>query len=390
MLVGCGAASTQPAVSIDGAIPVDAGTTDSAIVTGAGDTAQPGSTSCPQIAGRLTLYAIAPPASLDWSTPNKLLNSVVASATKGDMLTASAQAKLAHEIGHMNEELDCGEFSIPLTGQTGGGNEWESAASGFGIVLQETAGTLQEFPSQEHDDTITDIQLRQTSGLVTRISFDVNAAMCQRIKTFHDEYVQKSAYVHYGSLDRARRFEGAGCATFGAGIIDVSGLLRRSVYSPVWARSVLVGSARFSDFLGPGYYAYGSDLVAPDGTGKSLFWPKGVAVPASSSSAVILTSAVLDAWTGSEDMPFAVAGLPSALATQIPFSLYDPELMAEWAEKVWAEADSKGSASALGALWTANIVDHAHEIVYDAHCVQPQTIAFEADNDDLFKDADAP
>jgi hypothetical protein len=35
-------------------------------------------------------------------------------------------------------------------------------------------------------------------------------------------------------------------------------------------------------------------------------------------------------------------------------------------------------------------VEAAHEVTFDAHCVQPQTLAFDADNDDLFADSDAP
>jgi len=47
--------------------------------------------------------------------------------------------------------------------------------------------------------------------------------MCQRLRSFYDAYIQKKAYLNYCGLDRARRFEGAGCAIFGAGVIDVGG-----------------------------------------------------------------------------------------------------------------------------------------------------------------------
>ncbi len=67
--------------------------------------------------------------------------------------------------------------------------------------------------------------------------------------------------------------------------------------------------------------------------------------------------------------------------------LYDPQLIAEWAERTWAEATANGTAESLGAAWTATVSGQAHEVVTDARCVMPQTIPFEADDDDLFRDA---
>jgi hypothetical protein len=59
---------------------------------------------------------------------------------------------------------------------------------------------------------------------------------------------------------------------------------------------------------------------------------------------------------------------------------------------VWAEANANpdGSAIALEVPWTASTDGAAHEVTYDASCVRPQKLAFEADNDDLFLDSDAP
>ena len=78
------------------------------------------------------------------------------------------------------------------------------------------------------------------------------------------------------------------------------------------------------------------------------------------------------------------------MATQLPFTIYDPQRMAEWIDGVWTTALDAGSASALGATWTASLASAAHVITYDASCVAPQTIGFADDNDDLFLDSDAP
>ncbi len=350
---------------------------------------------CPAQAGALILYAIPPPAPLDWSTPSTLLNAMLASTLAGNTLVSSGSAVLPHAIGHVNLELDCGAASIPLTGQTGGGNELLSSADGAGALFRLFPGSLNELtdPIGDNVDTVADIMARQASGHLTRIKFLVNQQMCARLKDFHDQYSARMAYLNYDGLDRARRFEGAGCAIYGDAFVDVGGLLRRSLFTPAWARTVFVGSARFANTLGTNpYYLYGSNLVARDAQGVDWLWPAGVNIPASTLSPILPTSGVLDAWTGPEDAPFALPGvtLPGRLASQVPFTLYDPELMAEWAEQVWAQASAQGPAAALGATWTADTVQAVHEVTYDAHCVLPQTLAYTQDNPDLFLDSDAP
>jgi len=350
-------------------------------------------TECPAAAGRLTIYALPPPASLDWSTPNNLLRSVQASRTAGKELVDQGQVAMAHSIGHVNVELDCGDDSIPLTGQTDvSGQDWQAATDGAGLLLRETPGALDAMPDiGDREDTIADIAARQASGRLSRISFVVNRAMCKRLKEFVDTYVEHGAYQHYSGAFRPRRMEGGGCAIWGAGVIDVGGLLRRSLFTPAWSRSEMIGSARIADFLGDGRYEYGGNLVAVDGEGRHWMWPQGVDVPAPNDTPVWIFSSVLDAWSGPEDAPFPIAGLTGELRTKLPFSIYDPQLMAEWAEQVWLEADNNGgTTTAFEVPWTAGTVESVHEVTYDAHCVQPQTIGFADDNDDLFLDSDAP
>lgn len=349
---------------------------------------------CPAPAGRLTIFALPPPVSLDWANPNALLRTVQDSRTVGAELVEQGAVAMAHSIGHVNLELDCGEDSVPLTGQTNvDGNDFDAVTDGAGLLLRDTAGALDHMPEiGDNEETIADIAARQRSGMVSRISFTVNRAMCKRIKSFVDEYTRREAYRHYNGSFRARRMEGAGCAIFGAGVVDVGGLLRRSLFTPAWARSKLIGSARIADFLGDGKYAYGGNLVALGDDGRHWVWPEGVDVPAPNGTPVWIFSPVLDAWNGPEDLPFPVAGLTGEITNKLPFTIYDPQLMHEWAEQVWTAANGSpdNTATAFDVPWTASTVDAAHEVTYDAHCVQPQTIAFEDDNDDLFLDSDAP
>jgi len=347
---------------------------------------------CAPPAGRLTIYALPPPVALDWSSPNNLLRTVQASRSAGATMVERGEVAMAHSIGHVNLELECGELSIPLTGQTNvDGSDWQAATDGAGLLLRDTAGALDHMPGiGDREETIADIAARQASGKVSRISFIVSAQMCARLKDFVDTYTRRDAYQHYNGAFRPRRMEGAGCAIFGAGVIDVGGLLRRSLFTPAWARSEMIGSARIADFLGDGKYEYGGNLVARDDAGRHWLWPNGVDVPAPAGTPVWIFSPVLDAWSGPEDQPFPIAGLTGEMATKLPFTIYDPQLMAEWAERVWAEATAHGTAMAFDVPWTANTIEAAHEVTYDAHCVRPQTLAYEDDNDDLFLDSDAP
>lgn len=345
--------------------------------------------SCPAPAGKLTLYAIAPPIALDWSSPNALLHGVMDGRAAGKTLVESGEVAMMHSIGHINLELDCGDLSIPLTGQTGGGAEWPAATDGAGLLLRDTPGAMDHMPTGDDAQTHADIAARRASGRLEEISFIVSRPMCKRIKAFYDEYLKSGAYKHYNGAFRARRMEGAGCAIFGAGIVDVAGLLRRSLFTPPWARSVMMGSARIADFLGDGKYTYGGNLVARGADGTHYMWPHGVDVPVSNKSPIYIFSSVLDAWSGPEDTVFDVPGLEGEMRTKLPFTIYDPEMMASWAESVWQAAQQHGAATSLGAQWTAGSDANAHEVILDATCQKPQMIPFTQDSDDLFEDSDA-
>jgi hypothetical protein len=336
---------------------------------------------------------IPSPAPLDWSTPARLLSTTIASTLAGEALVAAGKAAMPHEIGHVNLELDCGDAGFPLTGQTGSGYTLSSlAADGAGVLLTEQSGSMNERSDSIGDnaDTVKDIAARQASGLLTRMKLTVNQATCTRLKAFHDEYDAAQAYTHYGLQFRARRFEGSNCGMYGAAVIDVGGLLRRSLFTPAWTESLFIGSARLSSALQQAaYYPYGSATLARGAGGVDWFWASGSNIPASSAP-ILPGAAVMDAWTGPEDSPFAIAGaaLSGPLVSAAPLTLYDPSRMASWAEQVWSDAEAQGSAVALGVTWTAGTFEAVHEVTYDAHCITPQALPFAQDSDDLFEDSD--
>lgn len=345
---------------------------------------------CEAPAGKLTLYVLPPPSPLDWTSPNRLLDSVLTARTTAKQLIEDGDIVLGHTLGHVNLALDCGEDSIPLTGQTSTStDDFAALTNGAGLLLEDMPGTLDHMADADPAGTAADIAARQASQRLVQISFVVNRATCRRIHDFFDDYIWHGAQLHYNGAMRPRRFEGAGCAIFGAGVVDVAGLLRRSLFTPAWSRSEMIGSARIANALHAPRYAYGSNLVALATDGTHQLWPVGQDVILPTTEPAYWGDDALDAWSGPEDQPWPIDGLTGAMRTQLPFSIYDPQLMAAWAEDVWTAAQAHGTADALGVPWTASLAGAAHEITYDASCIAPQSIPFDQDNDDLFADSDA-
>src|SRR6185369_3094660 len=110
---------------------------------------------------KLTVYAIPPAVSLDWSTSNKLLSTVMASRKASAALVADGDAAITHSIGHVNIELDCGDASIPLTGQTDrGAMDWPAATDGACLLLRNMPGAMDHMPDGDPVETANDIAAR--------------------------------------------------------------------------------------------------------------------------------------------------------------------------------------------------------------------------------------
>ncbi len=203
--------------------------------------------------------------------------------------------------------------------------------------------------------------------------------------------IQAAACVRALRSERATAsVRGWRCATFAASFLDVGGLLDRKDFTPLWAKSVLIGNRRFSDFLGKGSYPGGSNLGTQLPNGELLNWPDGVAIPARPFGIVVPLGRTLDAWTGPEDKPFAIPGveLEGPMASAIPLTLYDPQLIARWVDSTWQVANGLASVRRLGRTWRATMVENAREIIADTTCVNPPSTPFAGDTDSLFESAE--
>ncbi len=351
---------TASAFGCRGTAPIDSGLKDQ---SGTADTGTDGA------GGVISILVIPPGGPLDWTTPTTLTKSSVASKLKGELAKQLGRVKLPHPIGHLHVKMSCDGVEIPLTGQTGGGSEYATLLDGVGASFHTFPGDLDVTAAVQPD-----VDARLKSGKIAGMNFKITGKMCKHLKGYIDEYVKRGAHKYYGGQFRPRRWEGAGCSAFGVSFIEVGGFMRRSLYTKTFARSLFIGLGRVTDFIGSGQFTYGSNLNAYDENGALVQWPKGVNVKVLNEP-IKPGSPWLKAWTDDKDASANVA--PSEQPNQIPWTIYDPELMFNWIQGVHAA----GGGEVFGRNWTTSTQGAARFIETDATDAVPQP--WEDAQDDL-------
>ncbi|MGE0615837.1 MAG: hypothetical protein AB7P04_09360 [Bacteriovoracia bacterium] len=184
----------------------------------------------------LTVFLFPSPRGIDWRSPVKLAWSAV-----WNHLTLKNPDTL-HGIGHLEVELKCGDRRV-LTGMTsdGRGEQWDllfKKKYGFSILLHDFRG--REDTPEEIEPQLKD---RARRGTMSFITFQVSEKTCARLLEFYDEYKKQGYDLHYGLPNRPLYREGAGCTAYGAGFIEVAGLMTEE-FQKGWANYV-----RFPDEL---------------------------------------------------------------------------------------------------------------------------------------------
>jgi hypothetical protein len=282
--------------------------------------------------GVLTVWAIRTASDLWWGSPNQLAASTVVAYGSAYWLVWTGQAVLGHPIGHLQVEMSCSSddgmhtISIPLTGQTGGGSEFLAAFEGAGTMLHEFPGWL-DHKGPKYDDIKKDVATRKQSGRIAGMKFKLNDALCRHMWGYFNWYDTSTGPKHYGGQFRPQRREGSGCTAFGTSFVDRGGFLPRAFMVDNWARQLFIGEKRIGKILPPKTHPYGSNLVAWNAQGFQQ-WPKGQVVPAV--GPIVPFSPVLNAWH-------------DATEKQVPFTLFDAELVYKWIHGVWRNLDAGGA-----------------------------------------------
>ncbi len=328
--------------------------------------------------GLLTVWVIPPSTPLLWNSPNTLFASMIASRTAADNAVKAGQAQLPHPIGHLHVEMECQNaegksLSIPLTGQTGGGSEWQVGGDGAGILLKDWPGALDHQNQKNRADVIRDVALRRAARRIQGMRFKIDDRMCRHLFDYFTWYDKSQAWKHYGGQFRPRRAEGSGCSAFGVSFLEVGGFLSRTNMTRDWARELRIGVDRIVNAPLGTAYPYGSNLIAWwDLTPAPPFlskWPKARTVPANRVPLIPIQSDTLDAWF---DVRFQ----------SVPLTMYDPELMANWISAIHRRLRAGGN----DPMWKIDMTEKAEVIISDWSCDNRAKLPpFEDPEDDLRK-----
>ena len=166
----------------------------------------------------LLLHFIPSPAGVDWKTPSTLAGSVLLNQV------APYHGGERHEIGHVYEELTCGDQHLFL-GMTTVGNSEErdlifKEEYGLGILFHDFQGMM--------DDPVaaaTDIAGMEATGRSNFVRFLISDSTCERLLEYLSEF-QANHYdqIYAGLNGRPLDRQGSGCSAFAASFLELSGL----------------------------------------------------------------------------------------------------------------------------------------------------------------------
>jgi hypothetical protein len=169
-------------------------------------------------ANQVTLHFIPSPKGINWKRPETLADSTLINQI------AKVHGGDRHSVGHVYEELECGQTHF-FTGATDVGNSQESHALfkegyGLGILLKTYDGLL-----DATDDAEKDLAAMHVTGRSNFLRFEVSPATCARLVEYVKEYQARGYDKIYAGLNaRPRRGEGSGCSAFGASFLELAGV----------------------------------------------------------------------------------------------------------------------------------------------------------------------
>jgi hypothetical protein len=169
-------------------------------------------------ANDFTLHFIPSPKGVNWSKPQSLAFSVL----KNQIAHVSGGDR--HEIGHVYEELRCGDQHHYL-GVTSVGNSEErelmfKQGYGLGILFHTFRGQF-----DDEAEEAADIAALQAVGRSNFVRFLISDAACARMSEYLKEYQFNHYEESYEGLNaRPLNGNGSGCSAFATSFLEVSGL----------------------------------------------------------------------------------------------------------------------------------------------------------------------
>ena len=161
-----------------------------------------------------------------------------------------------HYIGHVAVELRSHNKTIALTGMTGETN-WQIIKRfffhglGFGFLFRTFVGRLENY-----HEVRADLAKHIKKKKLNYIRFKVPKSCIDRSEQFLKEWCDTGMYQKYGLWQDPLKKEGAGCASFGMGFLELTGLIHDD-FIQNWPRTIC---------LHP-------ELIGGEGTDNHVSWP---------------------------------------------------------------------------------------------------------------------
>jgi hypothetical protein len=215
------------------------------------------------LANELVLTVIPPGEELDYSSPRALLMSLNRDVNHGTNFGTFPRGNMSEDseirflsssdlsypidksndnpflVGHVMVKVTCDDGFLFKGGMTDADHLEErrllEMGYGFSLAFIGTKGTIHS--GLRYDDVYKLIISKNYPFI--NIRFQLSESNCQRLKTYHNEFLEYSVQKRFGLAFRPRYKEGAGCSSFGSSFVDVGSILEPE-WESQWTRTLLV------------------------------------------------------------------------------------------------------------------------------------------------------
>lgn len=161
----------------------------------------------------LTLYILPSPKGIDWSSPKKLLKSMIKNRWE----------KNHRFMGHVFVGLKC-EGEEQLTGMSVKNFNYLSELilnnRGFGILYHSFQGRI-----ENGNEIRPELDSYLDEGTINFSQFLLSSSNCQRIQNYLEEFKKFNIDKNYGLAHKPLYGEGSGCSAFGVSFLEVADIL---------------------------------------------------------------------------------------------------------------------------------------------------------------------
>lgn len=200
----------------------------------------------------LRLYFMpSSPVPIEWESPRALVDSTISASFNNRN----------HPISHVSVEIRCETpayhvFTGAVSRDRGLSTKYLFQEKiGLSIMATAWAGRLED--TAEVMDSL--VYRGNRRGMLSALTLEISPEHCQRLVTYHTQ-IEKSATTRlYGFAARPRHEEGAGCSAFAASYVEVPGLLTPALRAE-WSRTLRV-PLKFMTVLGQNTSIEVRDLI---------------------------------------------------------------------------------------------------------------------------------